>query len=70
MIEHWYEYLPAAWFTPEGRWYVIVSILLLMTIAFVAGYVVGRKRSWGSVLLIIFYVENLDVGSWGVKNDV
>ena len=22
MIEHWYEYLPAAWFTPEGRWYV------------------------------------------------
>jgi hypothetical protein len=24
----------------------------------------------GSVLLIIFYVENLDVGSWGVKNDV
>ena len=28
------------------------------------------RRSWGSVLLIIFYVENLDVGSWGVKNDV
>ena len=27
-------------------------------------------QSWGSVLLIIFYVENLDVGSWGVKNDV
>ena len=22
-----------------------------------------------SVLLIIFYVENLDVESWGVKND-
>ena len=29
-----------------------------------------NERSWGSVLLIIFYVENLDVGSWGVKNDV
>ena len=28
------------------------------------------RQSWGSVLLIIFYVENLDVGSWGVKNDV
>ena len=28
------------------------------------------SRSWGSVLLIIFYVENLDVESWGVKNDV
>ena len=33
-------------------------------------YPLRRKRSWGSVLLIIFYVENLDVGSWGVKNDV
>ena len=30
----------------------------------------GLYQSWGSVLLIIFYVENLDVGSWGVKNDV
>ena len=28
------------------------------------------QSEWGSVLLIIFYVENLDVGSWGVKNDV
>ena len=28
------------------------------------------EGSWGSVLLIIFYVENLDVESWGVKNDV
>jgi len=31
---------------------------------------VRTQGSWGSVLLIIFYVENLDVGSWGVKNDV
>ena len=31
---------------------------------------IGYQRSWGSVLLIIFYVENLDVESWGVKNDV
>ena len=38
MIEHCYEYLPAAWFTPEGRWYVLVSVMLLMAIAFVAGY--------------------------------
>ena len=30
----------------------------------------SHPRSWGSVLLIIFYVENLDVESWGVKNDV
>lgn len=44
MITHWYEYLPAAWFTPEGRWYVLISVLLLMLLAFVAGYVVGRRK--------------------------
>ena len=44
MITHWYEYLPAAWFTPEGRWYVTISVLLLMFIAFVAGYFVGRRK--------------------------
>ena len=43
MIEHWYEYLPAAWFTPEGRWYVIISVLILMAIAFALGFVVGKK---------------------------
>lgn len=43
MIEHWYEYLPAAWLMPEGRWYVILSIVLLMTLTFVLGYVLGRK---------------------------
>ena len=35
MLTHWYEYLPAAWFTPEGRWYVTISVLLLMLCAFV-----------------------------------
>ena len=30
----------------------------------------AKNPSWGAVLLIIFYVENLDVESWGVKNDV
>ena len=33
MIEHWYDYLPAAWFIPEGRWYVLLSVLLLMVIS-------------------------------------
>ncbi len=42
MIEHWYDYLPAAWFTPEGRWYVVISILLLMALAFALGYWLGR----------------------------
>ena len=27
MIEHWYEYQPAAWFIPEGRWYVAFSVV-------------------------------------------
>ena len=44
MIEHWYEYLPAAWFIPEGRWYVIGSVLLLMSIAFILGFLVGRRK--------------------------
>jgi|GEM_PF-2102241 hypothetical protein len=44
MIEHWYEYLPAAWLTPEGRWYVIMSILLLMLISFIIGYLAGRRK--------------------------
>ena len=43
MIEHWYEYLPAAWLTPEGRWYVILSVLLLMAVSFAAGVIVGRR---------------------------
>ena len=43
MIEHWYEYLPAAWFTPEGRWYVILSIALLMAVSFAAGYLLKTK---------------------------
>ena len=43
MIEHWYDYLPAAWFTPEGRWYVIFSIVLIISISFGLGYLYGRK---------------------------
>ena len=44
MIEHWYEYLPAAWFTPEGRWYVILSLLLILAVVFYWGYLVGRNE--------------------------
>ena len=43
MIEHWYDYLPAAWFIPEGRWYVLLSVLLLMVIAFIIGFNFGSK---------------------------
>ena len=43
MIEHWYEYLPAAWLTPEARWYVLFSVLLLIAIAFGLGCMFGYK---------------------------
>ena len=43
MVEHWYEYLPACWLMPEGRWYVIGSILLLMLLSFLAGWFCARR---------------------------
>ncbi len=43
MIEHWYEYLPAAWFTAEGRWAVLLTVVLLMGAAFAVGYWLGRR---------------------------
>ena len=47
MVEHWYEYLPACWLLPEGRWYVIGSILLLMLLSFLAGWFCAR-HSWSA----------------------
>ena len=44
MIEHWYEYLPAAWATPQGRWYVIASVVILVGIAYWVGYYMGRRK--------------------------
>ena len=44
MIEHFYEYLPAAWFTPEGCFWVALSILLLMALSFALGYILGKKQ--------------------------
>lgn len=44
MITHWYEYLPAAWFTPEGRCYVLLGLLLVAAAGFLAGYIVGRRH--------------------------
>ena len=49
MVEHWYDYLPAAWFTPEGRWYVVISILLLMALSFMFGYWLGRRNKRSKV---------------------
>lgn len=43
MIEHWYEYLPAAWFIPEARIPLIVSVVLILLIGFAVGFWVGRR---------------------------
>ena len=43
MIEHWYDYLPAAWFTPEGRWYVTISLLLILAIGIAIGLGIGHR---------------------------
>ena len=44
MVEHWYEYLPAAWFIPEGRLYVSISLLIIIVVSFLIGYLVGRRK--------------------------
>lgn len=43
MIEHWYEILPAAWFTPEGRWYVFISVMAVFTLGYLLGFFMGRR---------------------------
>ena len=43
MIEHWFEYLPAAWWVTPGRWYVLVTLLIIIALAFAAGYFVGKR---------------------------
>ena len=43
MIEHFYEYLPAAWFTPEGCFWATLSILFLMGVSFALGFLMGKR---------------------------
>ena len=43
MIEHWYEYLPAAWFTPGGKIYLPISLLIVFAIGFAVGYLIRKK---------------------------
>lgn len=54
MIEHWYEYLPEAWFIPEGRWYVALSVFLISLLGFFLGF-----------LLKVFLTNR-----WLRKNDI
>lgn len=44
-LENFTGNLPAAWFTPDGRWYVVLSLLILMGVSFVIGYAIGKKSS-------------------------
>lgn len=44
-LENFTGNLPAAWFTPGGRWYVVLSLLILMGVSFVIGYAIGKKSN-------------------------
>ena len=44
MIEHWYDYLPAAWYT-EGHWYVLISVILIFLLVIVANCVITRNTN-------------------------
>ena len=57
MLTHWYEYLPAAWFTPEGRWYVTISVLLLMLCAFVISRTVIPQMQLHKSLKLMNYLN-------------
>ena len=44
MIEHWYEYLPAAWFIPEARLPLILSVSIIFTLGFLVGYAFAKRK--------------------------
>jgi len=45
MIEHWYDYLPAAWFTPGGRWFLVCYSIALIALGIAFGvWIGGRKK--------------------------
>ena len=44
MVEHWYDFLPAAWFTPEGGVIVTISYLLVLAIGIGIGYLIWGRR--------------------------
>lgn len=44
MVEHWYDILPAAWLIPEARWFLVLIALLLVTLGFMLGFLVGRRK--------------------------
>lgn len=48
MVEHWYDFLPAAWFILEGRWIVILIILIIFTIGFLVGFLfhIVKTNHW------------------------
>ena len=39
MIEHWYDYLPAAWFTPQGKWIMLLCVILIFIFGFICGFI-------------------------------
>ena len=52
MIEHFYEYLPAAWFTPEGCFWATLSVLFLMGVSFALGFRQAGKQDKSEVHVV------------------
>ena len=48
MVERWYDLLPAAWFTPQGKWFLIMSIMLIFLIGFTCGFLfhIFKTNHW------------------------
>ena len=44
MIEHWYDYFPAAWMTPGGRWFLVLYSIVLLALGIAIGVSLKRKN--------------------------
>ncbi len=44
MAEHWYDILPAAWYTPDGMKVLIIYTSLVLLIGIAIGRALNRKK--------------------------
>ena len=60
MIEHWYDYLPAAWFMPGGRRFLVLYTIAMIAIGIAIGvWLAGRnkkEKDGGTIKMILLIV--------------